>query len=312
MADEKRGGKLRKGSSNRTVDIKYNKGVSNETGRLYRISVVHRDTNKLGEENMKLAYADVPEGQIHYRTEGSGEPVLLLHMAVSSSDEYTRVIPFLSKAYRAIAMDFLGYGDSDEAPRQYQIPDHARTVVGFMDSLGIDKASVVGHHAGAQVGVELAASWPERVEKLVLSSCPYWRDENERMASAKEPVFSQVKINLDGWHLMEWWRRAKRYGDPVEIVAERAVDMHKAGIRGEELHWAAHAYDTKLKLPLIKCPTLVLSGTRDRFCPLVQDVKNLIPRSKITIIQNGPVYIDRVMPKEFAGAILTFLENPGV
>ena len=59
---------------------------------------------------MKKAYVDIPEGQIHYRIEGSGEPVLLLHAAVTSSDEYTRVIPFLAKTYCAIAMDFLGNG----------------------------------------------------------------------------------------------------------------------------------------------------------------------------------------------------------
>ena len=62
---------------------------------------------------MKRAYADIPEGQIHYRIEGDGDPILLLHMAVASSDEYTRVMHFLSQRYRAIALDFLGTGDSD-------------------------------------------------------------------------------------------------------------------------------------------------------------------------------------------------------
>jgi len=56
---------------------------------------------------MKRAYTDIPEGQIHYRIEGSGEPILLLHMAVSSSDEFSRTMHFLSKKYRAIAIDFL-------------------------------------------------------------------------------------------------------------------------------------------------------------------------------------------------------------
>ena len=37
---------------------------------------------------MKRAYADIPEGQMHYRMEGDGEPILLLHMAVGSSDEF--------------------------------------------------------------------------------------------------------------------------------------------------------------------------------------------------------------------------------
>ena len=47
---------------------------------------------------MKRAYVDIPEGQIHYRVEGKGDPILLLHAAVTSSNEYTRVIPFLSKS----------------------------------------------------------------------------------------------------------------------------------------------------------------------------------------------------------------------
>jgi pimeloyl-ACP methyl ester carboxylesterase len=46
---------------------------------------------------MKRAYADIPEGQIHYRIEGSGEPVLLLHAGVTSSLEYVKVMQFMSK-----------------------------------------------------------------------------------------------------------------------------------------------------------------------------------------------------------------------
>src|SRR5271157_2385266 len=102
-------------------------------------------------EKMKRAYADIPEGQIHYRIEGSGEPILLLHAGVTSSDEYKRVMPFLSKTYCTIAPDFLGNGDSDPAPYPYQILDHARTMISFMDSLCIKKAIVVGHHVGGKV-----------------------------------------------------------------------------------------------------------------------------------------------------------------
>ena len=115
---------------------------------------------------MKRAFIDIPEGQIHYPVEGSGGPVVLLHAAVTSSDEYTRVIPFLSKTYCAIAMDFLGNGDSDPAPHPFQIPDHARTVVSFMDRLSIKKASIVSHSVGTKVAVELAATYPDHVKQL--------------------------------------------------------------------------------------------------------------------------------------------------
>ena len=80
------------------------------------------------------------------------------------------------------------------------------------------------------------------------------------------------------------------------------------------MHWAYFAYVPKLpqKLPLITCPTQVLSGTKDHFCSVAKDVKQLLPRSKLSIIENASVFIGRTMPKEFAEAILSFLRNPAV
>ena len=123
---------------------------------------------------MKRTYANIPEGQLHYRTEGNGEPLLLLHAAVSSSNEFTRVIPFMSKYYRVVVMDYLGHAESDPAPYQYQMIDHARTAVSVLYSLGIKKASILGKNAGANVAAELVINWPERVNRLVLSSAGYF------------------------------------------------------------------------------------------------------------------------------------------
>jgi len=261
---------------------------------------------------MKRAYADIPEGQIHYRIEGNGEPFLLLHMALASSDEYTRLMPFLSRNYRTIAMDYLGQGDSDQTPYPYQILDHVRSVISFMDSLGIKKANILGHHVGAKIGAELAITSPERVNKLVLSSFGYWQETSEDTAMSDPPNFtSPVEIKPDGSHLLEWWRRAAFWGDTPDIIEDSVLDYIKAGPRGEEMHWAARAYDSKLRLPLINCPTLVLSATRDPFYSVAEKVKRLVPKSKLTIIENGSVHISRVMPKEYAEAILSFLNAPG-
>ena len=60
---------------------------------------------------MKRGFADTSHGQIHYLTEGSGEPLLMLHMTPTSSQEFALVIPILAKKYWGIAMDTLGYGD---------------------------------------------------------------------------------------------------------------------------------------------------------------------------------------------------------
>ena len=258
---------------------------------------------------MKRAYTDIPEGQVHYRSEGTGLPLLLLHQSVCSSDEYSRVIPLLSQNYRVIAMDTPGYGESDKPPRVYQIPDYARSVASFLDSLGIDRASVVGHHTGVSIAVELAATYPERVDRLVISGCPVYRGE-------PVPDFMQpTEIKEDGSHLARVWQLARSYGPraPVEIHCEIALEYLKAGPRGEEAHQASHFYDVLPRLPLIKCPTLVLSGRKDLFVSEVENIKKQIPRSKSLIIEGpgtGPAIIRR-RPEAFAESVLSFLRDPG-
>jgi pimeloyl-ACP methyl ester carboxylesterase len=264
---------------------------------------------------MKKAYADIPEGQIYYRIEGSGQPILLLHAAVSSSDEYARVIPFLSKKYCAVAMDFLGNGNSDSAPYQYQMIDHARTAVNFMDSLGIKRANILGKNAGANVATELAVNWPERVNKLILSSVGYFPDASEGIMMSGHPDFksftSPVEIKPDGSHLMEWWRRAAFWEASPEILEERVLEYIKAGPRGEEIHWASGKYDLKARLPLINSKTLVLSGSYDPFYPVAEKISKLLPKGKLTVIENGSIYVTRIMPEQYAEAVLAFLNTSG-
>ena len=259
---------------------------------------------------MKKAFTDIPEGQMHYRIEGEGKPILLLHMAVASSDEFSRVMHFLSRKYRAIALDFLGAGDSDPAPHEYQVLDHARSVVSFMDSLNIRKSNIVGQLLGGHIAAEVAINWPERVDKLILAG-PGSFEETEVTALNKPPDFiTRVEIKADGSHLLEWWRRAGLWGDySLDILEERVLEYVKAGPRGEEAHWAGTTYNLIPRLPLITCQTLVLDATNYLFHHQAKEVKRLIPNSSLTTIENGPMYLDRAMPKEFAEAIINFLSS---
>jgi pimeloyl-ACP methyl ester carboxylesterase len=261
---------------------------------------------------MKRGYTDIPEGQMHYRSEGEGETVILLHMAVASSDEFSRAMHYLSKYYRAIALDFLGAGDSDPPQRPYTIPDHARTVISFMDSLGIKKAHIVGHHLGATVGMEVQITHPERVNKLVLSGFGYHPepDEGIRFVDPPKNFMGPVEIKPDGSHFLEWWRRSGLWGGDPDILEERVIEYIKAGTRGEEAHLAGKGYNQKARLALVTCPLMVMFETKDPIYVVAEGVKKLVPHAKFTVIENGPIYVDRIMPREFAGAILDFLQAP--
>jgi len=263
---------------------------------------------------MIKAYADIPEGQVHYRTEGSGKPLLLLHQTPFSSEEYSLMIPVLAKGYRVVAMDTIGYGDSDNPPHEYEIADYARSVVSFLDALEIKKTSIVSHHTGSSIAVEIAAAYPERVEKLILSGCPALDLQEWEPLLSAIGYHSGREITEDGQFLVNSWNllRSLSPQSKPEFLLKLAALSLDGRTRPYDAHPAVEHYDIKPRLRLIKSPTLLISGSRDFFLERLEATKNLIPRCKTQIIDSGGALMCLEKPDEFAQVILDFLKNPGV
>ncbi len=105
--------------------------------------------------------------------EGEGPAVLLLHGFPDSHALWRNQVPALVNAgYRVIAPDLRGFGDSSKpvGVEKYGILDIAGDVVGILDSLGVDRAHVVGHDWGAALAWAMAAFLPARVDHLVALS----------------------------------------------------------------------------------------------------------------------------------------------
>ena len=260
---------------------------------------------------MKRGYVDIPDGQMHYRTEGSGEPFVLLHGAQSSSGAFAQFIPLLSPRYRAIAIDYLGHGESDPAPRQYTMADYAQCVLDFLDGLGVQKTNLMGFSTGANVAVEVAAIAPERVDKLILYNCPYWKDEDSRQRFPGD--YPPIELEADGSHLMDKWQSSAGAleGAPLAEVQRGVIARLQAQLspkRGEETHDAVFMYDVQPRLPLVKSPTLVLKVTREGgeiFHPYAEEVKNAIPQSQLLTLPDAAHV--QLRPWDFASPVVAFL-----
>jgi pimeloyl-ACP methyl ester carboxylesterase len=262
--------------------------------------------------NIRRSYADTPEGQIHYAEAGHGKPVLLLHQSPRSWDEYRDVLPILGQKYRAIAMDTVGFGDSYRLKGEASIEVFARGVIQLLDALSIRRASIVGHHTGGVVAVEVAAVYPDRVEKLILSSTPYVDAEDRERRKTRPPI-DEVEEKPDGFHLTELWqRRLPLYPKArPDLLRRFVVDALKVWDDVEAGHRAVNAYPMEERVPLIKAPTLVLAGTDDPFSyPRMKSLSEHIPGSRIAVIQGGMVPMVDQMPEEFAAAVMDFLDSP--
>lgn len=240
---------------------------------------------------MRRGFVDTPDGQIHYVSDGAGDPVVLLHPSPHSWNFYVHTIPVLAPHFRVIAMDTMGYGDSDRPNPPYtEMIQYARGVTWLLDGLGIERAHIVGYLTGAEIATEVAAAFPERVEKLVLSEVFNWNTESRR--AVHERIHSIVEPRADGSHLLELWNKHAGAVDLIglDMLSLFFLNLYKVNLGPQPVDayghmgwdgaapWVMCRYPFWDRVVLIEAPTLVLhneGGDLVRANPtIVEKMKN--------------------------------------
>ena len=111
----------------------------------------------------------VQDYNIHYVEAGEGEPILLIPGAFSTYRHWNRIIPYLSKHYKLLCLDYLGVGDSDK-PRSgfgYTIEEQADLIVKMVEALHLSKVQIFGVSYGGAIALNAAARYPEKVSKII-------------------------------------------------------------------------------------------------------------------------------------------------
>lgn len=108
--------------------------------------------------------------RIHYLDEGSGDPVLLLHGEPDWSYLYRRMVPVLSRRFRVIAPDFVGFGRSDKPTdiTWYTYDRHTAAIEGLIEHLDLRGTTVVVQDWGGPIGLRAAVDRKDRFGRLVV------------------------------------------------------------------------------------------------------------------------------------------------
>jgi pimeloyl-ACP methyl ester carboxylesterase len=260
---------------------------------------------------VERSFIVTPSGRIHIASTGSGAPVLLLHQTPRSWDEFRDVLPLLGRHYRVIAMDTVGYGDSDPLPDgKASIENWATAAHQLLVALGVGRAVVVGHHTGAAIAVEIAAAYPKHVAALVLSASPYVDEARRKEARETGHGIDHAVPRADGGHLADRWSKRQPFYPPdrIDLMERFIVDALKAGSRAVEGHRVVDRYEMETRLPLVRCPTLVIAPTADPHAhPHAPKVAAAIAGSALVEIEDGMVPLPDQKPAEFTEVIHRFL-----
>jgi pimeloyl-ACP methyl ester carboxylesterase len=233
--------------------------------------------------------------QLHVRDSGpkDGPALILLHGFGSSLHTWEPWARALSSEYRVIRLDMPGAGLSAPDPDgDYSDARSMRVLTAAMDHFGIAKASLIGNSMGGKIAWKFAATFPDRVDKLVLVSPDGFAAPGEQYGK-RQPVPSMVrlmryvlpnpllKMNLE-----------PAYGDTARLTDDIVTRYHDLLLgSGNRDAMIARMEQTELVQPepllrSIKAATLLLWGQRDGMIPLANadDYLKALPNGKLVVL----------------------------
>ncbi|HYR11913.1 MAG TPA: alpha/beta hydrolase [Longimicrobium sp.] len=269
------------------------------------------DIDPAAAQQVHLREVTLPSGvRLQYAETGrpDGEPIILLHGYTDSWFSYSRVLPLLAPKYRAISITQRGHGDSDQ-PGSYTGDDFAADVDAFMQALGIERATVVGHSMGSFIAQTVAIRYPERVEKLVLvGSGPV--AGNEVILGLRD--FVQTLSDPVPYDFAYEFQASTVFQPVPQEFLETAV--------GESLKLPAQVWKDVLdgligtenaaRLGEIAAPTLIIWGDRDGIFPRAdQDaLAAAIPNATLSVYPETGHAPHWERPREFAKELEKFVK----
>ncbi len=204
-----------------------------------------------------------------------GEAIVLLHGLGDSAETWARMMPALARGRRVLAPDLAGFGRTP-APREgMRLSVLVRYLAGFLDSLGVRRAILVGNSLGGAVAIRYAAENPGRVERLFLLDSAGLL---ERVLPELEPKTREEARELARISFGPEARMPNFFLD--DLVRWARNPAHRAYLRSEE------PTDVRGDLGRIQAPTTVVWGEQDRLVPPEHGrvLRDGIPGSELIVL----------------------------
>jgi pimeloyl-ACP methyl ester carboxylesterase len=127
-------------------------------------------------------YFNFENTAIHYKVNGKGRAVVLLHGFLESSDMWKEYAKELAKKFKVILIDLTGHGQSGFFSNTTTIDRMAAIVNALVDHLELSKVQMLGHSLGGYVSLAFAELFPEKLESLILFHSTAYADSEEVLA----------------------------------------------------------------------------------------------------------------------------------
>lgn len=257
-------------------------------------------------------HVQTPHGRV-YATEIPGEdpPIVLMHGFPDDHRIYDKLLPWLSPR-RAVAFDFVGYGRSERRDGTHFSPEeHGAEITAVLNTLGIDRAVLVGHDASGPDAVAYSIARPRRVARLVLLNTVFGNQPSLKLPEMPR-LFAdwQLKTLADDlvgdpnqllWLLQRWGVQLELNADDPEGIVRNSIlpqfygdDLQPDAVASVRA-WCAGLYDALDQqdalvssgiLSHLHVPVSIIWGGKDPYLSpsLAAEIAALFPNPSVHLL----------------------------
>jgi pimeloyl-ACP methyl ester carboxylesterase len=229
---------------------------------------------------------------VRYKEAGAGDPVVLVHGLSGSTQWWARNVEPLARHFRVFVVDLPGFGAMCRSRLQLRLDEGAGWLLGWMETIGLTRASFIGHSMGGYICLRLAALRPDIVNRLVLTAPAVMARSRTLVGNILPLVYTTCAASPRFLATLTF--DALRAGPLTLLRASK--DIITREVRHEELSAVA-------------APTLLLWGEQDRLIPAVigKTLLQRMPDAQLHIVKHGGHVPMFDQAREFNAAVLEFL-----
>ncbi len=223
---------------------------------------------------------------LNHRLDGPDNgPLLVLSGSLGTEHSmWEPQVAALAERFRLLRYDLRGHGASEVPPGPYSIADLGGDLLGLLDQLGIERATLCGLSIGGMISMWVAAHAPERVERLVLfcTSAYLGSAYAERAAAVRERGIEPIADAV-----VERWFTPGFDPDTVARFRRALVATPAEGYAG--CCEAIAGMDLRGDLASIRAPALVVAGAEDPATPPDHGhaIAEGIPGAELTVVPDA-------------------------
>jgi pimeloyl-ACP methyl ester carboxylesterase len=283
--------------------------------------------------NGRRRFAEVGSGRIAYFEMGEGPVALFVHGVPLNGYHWRHVIEKVQHRRRCIAIDLMGLGYTEIAPAQdVSFTAQARMIAEVMDVLGIERIDLVGNDSGGAIAQIFAATWPDRLNSLVLTNCDVhdgWpppqvlpimeRSRNGTLAEIFRPLIERPDLARERYVRGESVPLFRSYADPG-ILTDEIIGLYlqpllssQQRIEAFQRYWLgfdnAQTIAIEPALRRLNAPTLIVWGLEDIFFDKkwAYWLKETIPGAERVIeVPDSRLFFPEDRPDALTGPLLSF------